>query len=95
MKKDVVVINIARGEIINENDLIEALEAKKIRAASLDVFEQEPLPETSKFWNLENVYLTPHNSLSSPHISSRLTELLIHNINNYCRDERLLNIISL
>ncbi|MCJ7696483.1 MAG: phosphoglycerate dehydrogenase [Anaerolineaceae bacterium] len=66
-KPEAVVINVARGPIIQEAALIKALEQKKIRGAALDVFEVEPLPQNSPLIKMENVMLAPHNSNSSPY----------------------------
>ena len=66
MKTTAVVINTARGPIVNENDLVNALLEKKIAGAALDVFEVEPLPAESPLLKMENVLLAPHNSNSSP-----------------------------
>lgn len=66
MKPTAVVINTARGPIVNEKDLIDALLKKKIAGAALDVFEVEPLPADSPLLKMENVLLAPHNSNSSP-----------------------------
>lgn len=66
MKPTAVVINTARGPIVNEKDLIDALLEKKIAGAALDVFEVEPLPADSPLLKMENVLLAPHNSNSSP-----------------------------
>ena len=66
MKPTAVVINTARGPIVNEKDLIDALLKKKIAGAALDVFEVEPLPTDSPLLKMENVLLAPHNSNSSP-----------------------------
>jgi phosphoglycerate dehydrogenase-like enzyme len=57
-----ILINIARGAVINEDDLIAALEKGHIAGAALDVFMTEPLPVTSKLWEFENVLLSPHNA---------------------------------
>ncbi len=65
MKPTAVVINTARGPIVNEKDLIDALLKKKIAGAALDVFEVEPLPTDSPLLKMENVLLAPHNSNSS------------------------------
>lgn len=65
MKPTAVVINTARGPIVNEKDLIDALLKKKIAGAALDVFEVEPLPADSPLLKMENVLLAPHNSNSS------------------------------
>lgn len=60
MKNTAVLVNIARGELIDEPALIAALKEKRIAGAGLDVTETEPLPESSPLWDLENVILTPH-----------------------------------
>lgn len=60
-KKDLVIINVGRGPIINEPSLISSLRTKKIRGAALDVFTVEPLPEENELWELENVLVSPHN----------------------------------
>ncbi len=65
MKKTSYFINVARGEIINELDLIEALQKKEIAGAGLDVFEQEPPDKDNPLFKMENVILTPHNAALS------------------------------
>jgi D-3-phosphoglycerate dehydrogenase len=60
MKPTAYFINIARGEIIDENALIETLQQKKIAGAALDVYYTEPLPQESPLTSLDNVILTPH-----------------------------------
>ncbi|MEA5010111.1 MAG: C-terminal binding protein [Angelakisella sp.] len=60
MKKSAFLINTARGPVINEQDLIEALEQGQIAGAGLDVFEKEPLEQTSKLLQMDNVICTPH-----------------------------------
>lgn len=60
MKDSAVIINSARSGLINENDLIEALQTKEITGAAVDVFEQEPLPADHPYLALENVTITPH-----------------------------------
>jgi D-3-phosphoglycerate dehydrogenase len=66
MKPNAVLINSARGPIVAEEALIEALQAKRIAGAALDVFEHEPLPLDSPLLKMNNVLLAPHNSNSSP-----------------------------
>jgi D-3-phosphoglycerate dehydrogenase len=66
MKSNAVLINTARGPILEEKALIEALQAKRLAGAALDVFEHEPLPLESPLMKMDNVLLAPHNSNSSP-----------------------------
>ncbi len=62
LRKGAVLVNICRGAVVREPDLVEALESNRLRFAVLDVFEQEPLPPESPFWSMENVIVTPHMS---------------------------------
>lgn len=66
MKANAVLINTARGPIVNEKDLVNALQENKIAGAALDVFEDEPIPADSPLLKMDNVLLAPHNSNSSP-----------------------------
>ena len=66
MRKQAILINCARGPIVDETALVEALQASDIGGAALDVFEVEPLPAESPLKQMENVLLAPHNSNSSP-----------------------------
>jgi phosphoglycerate dehydrogenase-like enzyme len=94
MKDDAVLINIARGELVEEASLIEALTEGWIGGAALDVFEQEPLPEDSPLWNLPNVIVTPHSSGNNPGNFFRATEIFIDNLARYVRDEPLRNEVT-
>lgn len=94
MTKNALLINIARGDIIDENALVDVLERQAIRGASLDVFHEEPLPKTSRLWTLNNVYLTPHIAFSSSVFLSRLTDLLVENTERFFAEEPLLNPIK-
>lgn len=76
---DAVLVNIARGEIVDETALIEAVEGGVIRGAALDVFETEPLPEDSPLRSLQNVVTTPHMAGSSPHYFDRALTIFAEN----------------
>jgi phosphoglycerate dehydrogenase-like enzyme len=93
MKRDAVLVNISRGALVDEAALAEALRDGTIRGAGLDVFEEEPLPESSPLWDLPNVLVTPHISGVNPHYNSRLTELFRDNLARYLRSEPLRNLV--
>ncbi|MGE4606234.1 MAG: D-2-hydroxyacid dehydrogenase [Myxococcota bacterium] len=94
MKSDAVLVNIARGELVEEASLVKALTEGWIGGAALDVFEREPLPEDSPLWNLPNVILTPHSSGTNPGNFFRATEIFIDNLGRYIRDEPLRNEVT-
>lgn len=87
MKPSAVLLNIGRGSIVREADLIDALQAGTIAGAGLDVFEQEPLPPESVLWDMENVIITPHNSGLSHRYMDRAVELLCDNLRAYLKGE--------
>ncbi len=80
MKRTAVLINTARGSIVDEPALIAALEAGALAGAALDVFEHEPLAPDSPLRAMDNVLLAPHNSNSSPRAWERVHETTIHNL---------------
>jgi len=80
MKSSAVVINLARGPVIDEPALLAALETDEISGAALDVFEKEPLPIDSPLRGMDNVMLAPHNSNSSPKAWARVHENTLKNL---------------
>lgn len=84
MKSSAFLINIGRGEIIDENALIQALTEGEIAGAGLDVFEKEPLSQESPLWELENVIITPHTSGSTEYYNKRvMDDIFIPNLKDY------------
>ena len=83
LKPTTIIVNLARGEVVNTLDLIDALKNKSISGAVLDVFEEEPLPSDSPLWNCDNVIITPHNSFVSDKNSNRLFELIKRNLSDF------------
>ncbi|GAA0207579.1 D-2-hydroxyacid dehydrogenase [Halobaculum roseum] len=76
---DGVLVNVARGEVCDQDALVGALRSNLIGGAALDVFEEEPLPGDSPLWDLSNVFVTPHMAGSTPHKAERWTEILAEN----------------
>ncbi|MCS7286942.1 MAG: D-2-hydroxyacid dehydrogenase [Anaerolineae bacterium] len=94
MKPSAYLINIARGAIVDETALVEALRTGKIAGAALDVFEKEPLPPESPLWDLPNVILTPHVSAVTPRYNDRATALFAENLRRYLEGKELLNVVD-
>ena len=94
MKPSAYLINVARGPIVDERALVEALRERRIAGAALDVFEVEPLPPDHELWTLPNVVITPHCSPASPMHIVRGTELFITNLRRYTSGEPLLNVVD-
>ena len=91
MRQGAILVNVGRGAVIDEEALIEALRSGKLAGAALDVFAEEPLPETSPFWKLENVLISPHTAAFSLHENARIVELFAENLRRYLRGEELLS----
>lgn len=95
MKTGCYLVNVARGEVIDESALVEALKTGKIRAAALDVFVREPLPENSPLWGMGNVLLTPHIAGRSPNYVARTFEIFKKNLAVYPDFSQMLNHIEI
>jgi phosphoglycerate dehydrogenase-like enzyme len=85
------IINVARGEIVAEQALIEALRSGHLAGAYLDVFETEPLPPESPLWDLANVLITPHNSSAAAGNDERVLAIFLDNLGRWHRGEPLVN----
>mgnify|MGYP001460309005 FL=1 len=91
MKSSVIIINPARGPIINQKALENAIKYNKISGAILDVFQKEPLNENSSLFDLDNVFLTPHISGNFPGYQNKVIELFSKNLNRYINNKTLIN----
>ena len=94
MKDGTYLVNIARGSIIDEQALIHNLRNGKIKKAALDVFEVEPLPETSPLWDMDNVILSSHTSGRSDQNHKRLFNMYYENMKRFIHNEELLNVVD-
>jgi phosphoglycerate dehydrogenase-like enzyme len=94
MKESAYIINIGRGGTIDEKALVKALQEGWIAGAGLDVFETEPLPETSPFWTMDNVLITAHYSGSTPHYNERALEIFVDNLERYRTRQPLRNVVD-
>jgi len=94
MKPGAWVINVARGELIDERALLRALREGRIGGAVLDTFRDEPLPASSPFYDQPNVILTPHTSWSSTRVLDRSVELFCDNLRRYAAGEPLVNVVD-
>jgi phosphoglycerate dehydrogenase-like enzyme len=90
-----IVVNVARGALIDDEALIDRLERGRIRGAVLDVFREEPLASASPLWQLRRVLLTPHIAPVSPgRFWPRQLELFLDNWNRYVKGESLRNVVN-
>jgi phosphoglycerate dehydrogenase-like enzyme len=91
LKPGALFVNVARGEVVDEDALIGSLRSGRLAGAGLDVFRQEPLPEESPLWAMPNVLITPHSSGTSPGNQVRASGIFIENLRAYLRGEPLRN----
>jgi len=94
MKSTAYLINIARGGIVDEEALIRALEEHWIAGAGLDVFATEPLPATSRLWELPNVIFSPHISGGHEDYLRHATEVFVDNLRRYVNGQKLRNVVD-
>jgi len=94
MKPDAYLINVSRGDLIDEPALLRALEERRIAGAALDVFDHEPLPENSPFWSLDNLLITPHTAAVTEKLWERHFQLIAENLRRYLSGRPLLNLVD-
>ncbi len=94
MKRSARLVNLGRGALVDEVALVEALRAQTIAGASLDVFDEEPLPPTHPFWEMPEVILTPHTSGLGPRYWERALEQFTDNLKRYVAGQPLRNLVD-
>jgi phosphoglycerate dehydrogenase-like enzyme len=92
MRPSAWLMNIARGPVVDEKALLDALRARRIGGAILDVFATEPLPAHHPLWSLENVVITPH--ISGPSTPEEMTPVFNRNLARYLRGQPLLHVVE-
>ena len=94
MRSSAVLVNIARGRLIEEAALVDALEHGRIAGAGLDAFEREPLPAESPLWSLPNVIITPHSAAFGRDYWKPVVDLFLDNMARFRRGEPLVNVVD-
>ena len=98
MRTSAYLINIARSALVDETALHKALCEGWIAGAGagagLDTFSTEPLPQSSPFWSLPNVFVSPHCCASSPRINQRIVDLFLDHLTRYCQGQPLKNVVD-
>ncbi|MBI1293327.1 D-2-hydroxyacid dehydrogenase [bacterium] len=94
MKPGAVLINIARGTVIDEEAMIAALRSGHLGGAALDVFAVEPLPAESPLWEMPNVLISPHSASTAVRENERIVDLFCDNLHRYLAGEPLRNVLD-
>ena len=95
MKAGAWLINVARGTLVDEAALLEALSTGHLGGAALDAFQTEPLPPAHPFWALPNVILSPHSSWRSSRLEEREVALFSDNLRRFIDRDALQNVVDL
>ncbi len=93
MRKDAFLINTARGEVVDEQALVNMLETGRLAGAGLDVFSTEPLPDDHIFRRLENVIITPHTGFNTPEANAAIMDIAISSLEAYYAG-RAINVVT-
>jgi phosphoglycerate dehydrogenase-like enzyme len=94
MKAGAILVNIARGKLVREEELAAELARGTIAGAALDVFEHEPLDPGSPLWGLNNVVITPHTSAFRSDYWEAAVDLFAENLRRFARGEPLINLVN-
>ena len=90
MKPSAYLINVARGKVVNEPALVDAIDRKRVAGAALDCVWEEPLPPTSALWGMPNVLITPHTAGETRRYEDNIIDLLLENLERLWRGETVL-----
>jgi phosphoglycerate dehydrogenase-like enzyme len=90
MKQSAHLINVARGKVVDEAALIEAMRAGRIAGAAIDVTPEDPLPAASPLWDLPNTFITPHTGGETRHYEDNVIDILDENLQRLWRGETTL-----
>ena len=95
MPRGAILINIGRGQLVDEAALVTALTSEHLGGAGLDVFVEEPLPKNSPFWDMPNVLVSPHSGSTSDQENQRITDLFCENLTRFLAGHPLINLLDL
>jgi phosphoglycerate dehydrogenase-like enzyme len=94
MKSSAILVNVARGKLVDEDALADALERGQLGAAGLDAFRVEPLPAGHRLWSLPNVLITPHSASFAGDYWTPVVDLFLENVARFRRGEPLINVVD-
>lgn len=94
MPSHAVLVNVARGQVVDESAMIDALNSGRLSGAVLDVFEKEPLPDSSPLWDMSNVLVSPHSASTLADENARIVDLFVDNLARYLAGDELLNVYA-
>ncbi len=89
-----IVVNVARGALVDDSALVDALESGHVGGAALDVFREEPLSPDSPFWTMPNVLVCSHSAGTSDRENERITDIFCENLRRYLAGEQLVNVLD-
>ena len=89
-----IIVNVARGAVVDEAALVDALESGHLGGVALDVFQEEPLSADSPFWAMPNVLVCTHSAGTSDRENERITDIFCENLRRYLADEPLMNLLD-
>jgi len=95
MPRHAVLVNVARGSLLDEQELARVMREEPLAAAILDVFDPEPLDPDSPLWDIPNVYISAHSSVSLDRYIDDVFDLFLHNLERYLAGEELQNVVDM